>query len=29
MHDAAAWMVQTGAAWDRRLARLQKRIASG
>lgn len=27
MHDAAEWMVKTGAAWDRRLARLQRKLS--
>jgi DNA-binding transcriptional ArsR family regulator len=26
MDDAAAWMVRSGAAWDRRLERLQRRL---
>lgn len=31
LHDAAAWMVDAGAAWDRRLARLRRKLeaASG
>ena len=27
--DAVEWMVRTGAAWDRRLARLRRRVGDG